>query len=372
MKLNPFLITGFKSSDYFCDRDLETDRLLNAINNQRNITLISMRRMGKTGLIMHVFDHIHGKSKLIPIYFDIMGTTNFNEFVEVFSNTLLKSILKTESAWKGLLRKLTSLRPVVGFDPLTGEPRISLDIRNEQEIRFTLDILFNMMAQKKQSFVIAIDEFQQIASYPEKNVEALLRSYIQKATNISFIFSGSKKHMLSEMFSLPSRPFFGSTEMMFLEAIDQNSYFTFIRSHFSKKGKTINDEALHRIATYSGLHTFYVQFLCNRLFSAFKLVTEWEVDQTIHTILRENEPVYANYLNLLTTSQYRILRAIAQEGIVENPTSGKFLAMHHLGAASTVSQAVLSLTGKEFIQNETGMLSVQDKFFAQWIRLKSG
>jgi hypothetical protein len=328
--------------------------------------------MGKTGLIMHVFNQIPRKSALIPVYFDLMGTTNFNEFVEVFSNTLLKSIMNTQSAWKGILRKLSSLRPVLGFDPLTGEPRISLDIRNELETKFSLDILFNIMAQKKQSLVLAIDEFQQIASYPEKNVEALLRSYVQKATNISFIFSGSKKHMLSEMFSQPSRPFFGSTEMMFLEAIDQGSYFSFIRSHFSKRGKTINEEALHRVAAYSSLHTFYVQFLCNRLFSAFKTVTEREVDHTIQTILRENEPIYANYLNLLTTTQYRILRAIAQEGVVENPTSGKFLATHHLGAASTVSQAVLSLTGKEFIQNESGRLSVQDKFFAQWIRSKAG
>jgi AAA+ ATPase superfamily predicted ATPase len=370
MKYNPFLISGYKSREFFCDRDLETNRLLNTIENQRNITLISSRRMGKTGLILHVFNQIPKKSVLIPIYFDIMGTTSFNEFVEVFSNTVLQTILKTESAWRGFLRKLAALRPVLGFDPLTGEPRISLDIRNEQEIKFTMDILFNIMAQKKQSFVIAIDEFQQIASYPEKNIEALLRSYVQKTTNISFIFSGSKKHMLSEMFSLPSRPFFGSTEMMFLEAIDQSTYFSFIHSHFSKRGKSIDEEALHRIVTYTGLHTFYVQFLCNRLFSAVKTVTGKEVDQTIHTILRENEPIYANYLNLLTINQYRTLRAIAIEGVVESPTSGKFLELHHLGAASSVSQAVSSLTQKEFLQDEAGRLSVQDKFFAQWIRTK--
>jgi uncharacterized protein len=370
MKYNPFLISGYKSREFFCDRDSETNKLLNAIENQRNITLISSRRMGKTGLILHVFSQIPKKSVLIPIYFDIMGTTGFNEFVEVFSNAVLHTILKTESAWRGFLRKLAALRPVLGFDPLTGEPRISLDIRNEQEIKSTLDVLFHMMGQKKRSFVIAIDEFQQIASYPEKNVEAMLRAYVQSVTNISFIFSGSKKHMLPEMFSQPSRPFFSSTEMMFLEVIDQGAYFSFIRSHFSKRGKTIDEEALHRIVTYTGLHTFYVQFLCNRLFSAYKTVTEKEVDHTIHAILRENEPIYANYLNLLTINQYRTLRAIAIEGVVESPTSGKFLELHHLGAASSVSQAVSSLTQKEFLQDEAGRLSVQDKFFAQWIRTK--
>jgi AAA+ ATPase superfamily predicted ATPase len=370
MKHNPFLITGYKSSDYFCDRVLEAERLRSAIENQRNMTLISSRRMGKTGLIMHVFNQFSNNSAYIPVYFDIMGTTGFDEFAEVFCNAVLQTIPKTESAWKGFLKKLAAIRASLGFDPLTGEPRISLDIRNEKEVELSLDLLFNFIAKRKKFFVVAIDEFQQISSYKQKNVEAILRTYVQKVQNINFIFSGSKKHMLSEMFSQPSRPFFNSTEMMFLEVINQNDYFEFIRSHFSKGGKNIDDEALESIADYTGLHTFYVQFLCNRLFSAFKNVTENEVKDTIRTILSENEPIYANYLNLLTNNQYKILRAIALERIVEKPTSGKFLSMHHLGAASSVSQAISSLVGKEFIQDDAGLLSVQDKFFAQWIRSK--
>ena len=370
MKHNPFLITGYKSQEFFCDRRIETGRLISAIENQRNITLISSRRMGKTGLIKHVFSHILKDKSQLPIYFDIMGTTALDEFAEVFSNAVIRTISRTESALKGLLKKLAALRPALSFDPLTGEPRISLDIRNEQEVVLSLDLLFNLVAQDKRSFVVAIDEFQQISSYPEKNVETILRTYIQQTTNMSFIFSGSKKHMLSEMFLQPSRPFFNSTEMMFLDVIDREEYFDFIRSHFSRRGKTIHDDALESIAEYTGLHTFYVQFLCNRLFSLFRNITGKEVSHAMQMILHENQPIYANYLNLLTIIQYRILRAIALEGVVESPTSAKFLAKHNLGAASTVSQGVESLTRKEFIQNEAGRLSLQDKFFAQWIRSK--
>lgn len=320
MKHNPFLITGYKSPEYFCDREIDSDKLRNALENQRNITLISSRRMGKKGLIRHVFNLLSSNTTIVPIYFDIMATTGFDEFVEVFSNAVFLSLSKSEARWKEFLKKLAALRPVLGFDSLTGEPRITLDIRSEQEIELTLELVFKLMDEKKQSFVIAIDEFQQISSYPEKNVEAILRTHIQKQTNISFIFSGSKKHMLSEMFSQPSRPFFSSTQMMFL-----------------------------------GVN---------------KKVSSREVNDTLYTILRENEPIYANYLNLLTITQYKTLRAIALEGSVENPTSGKFLSKHQLAAASSVSQAVSSLTGKEFIHNDAGRLSVQDKFFAQWIRSK--
>lgn len=370
MKLNPFLISGYKSPDYFCDRVIETNRLRDAIENQRNITLISSRRMGKTGLILHTFNQISKDKSRLPIYFDIMGTTGLNEFAEVFSNAVLRAISRTDNALKGFMKKLSALRPGLSFDSLTGEPRISLDIRNEQEVGLSLKLLFELIAGEKRSFIIAIDEFQQISSYPQKNVEAILRSHIQQNTNMNFVFSGSKKHMLSDMFSKPSRPFFSSTEMLFLDAIDQKEYFDFIQSHFTASGKTIHDDALESIAACTGLHTFYVQFLCNRLFSSFKKVTATEVNDTIHTIVRENEPIYANYLNLLTITQYQVLRAIALEGVVENHTSGKFLAKHGLGAASSVSQAVESLTGKEFIQKESGRLILQDKFFAQWIRSK--
>lgn len=370
MKLNPFQITGYKSPEFFCDRVIETNRLCDAIENQRNITLISSRRMGKTGLILHTFNQLSKDKSLLPIYFDIMGTTGLDEFAEVFSNAVLKAISRSGSALKGFMKKLAALRPGLSFDSLTGEPRISLDIRNEKDVGLSLKLLFELMAGEKRSFVIAIDEFQQISAYPEKNVEAILRSHIQQTTNINFVFSGSKKHMLSDMFSKPSRPFFSSTEMMFLDVIDQKVYFDFIRSHFAARGKSIHDDALHSIADYTGLHTFYVQFLCNRLFSSYKKVTAREVNEIIRSIVSENQPIYANYLNLLTITQYQVLRAIALEGMVESPTSGSFLTKHGLGAASTVSQAVESLTGKEFIQNESGRLILQDKFFAQWIRSK--
>lgn len=371
MEINPFTLTGYKSSEYFCDRDLETKRILNAVQNQRNITLISTRRMGKTGLILHAFSRLPQDKTLIPVYFDIMGTTSLSEFAEAFSSALLRSISKKEKAIQGFLKKMAALRPGLSFDPLNGEPRISLDIRNKEEAGLSLDLLFSLIAEDKRHFVIAIDEFQQITSYPEKNVEAILRSRIQVLNNMSMIFSGSRKHMLTEIFTKPSRPFFSSTEMMFLETIPRDLYFEFIRRHFTAKSKLITDNALERIEEYTALHTFYVQFLCNRLFASHKKVSAGKVDQCMQALLHENESIYASYLNLITRTQYKTLRAIALDGQVESPTSGSFLAKHSLGAASTVAQSVDSLLGKEFLQSESGVLSLQDKYFARWIRLKS-
>ena len=205
-----------------------------------------------------------------------MGTTNLKEFVGVFSNAVLKSLPKRESTLKAFMTKISSLRPSLTFDSLSGEPRISLDIRNEKETEASLELIFSLIARNSRFFVVAIDEFQQIENYPEKNVEALLRGHIQQLSNICFIFSGSKKHMLSAMFSHASRPFFNSTEMMFLKEISAEDYFPFIVDLFHSGGKTIDETALGCIQKYTALHTFYVQFLCNRLFSRYKKVGEKE------------------------------------------------------------------------------------------------
>jgi hypothetical protein len=159
---------------------------------------------------------------------------------------------------------------------------------------------------------------------------------------------------------------------MFLEAINHEPYFTFIADQFQRGGKTIQEDALHSIAQYTQMHTFYVQFLCNRLYGSYKLVAEKEVNNILHHILLENEPIYASYLNLITSKQYKLLRAIALEGYVKSPTATAFLEKHSLGAASSVAQGIDSLIGKEFISEESDGLFIQDKFLGQWIKMKTG
>lgn len=371
MKFNPFILTGYESPKFFCDRDYEKERIIDAVLNQRNITLISSRRMGKTGLIFHVFNDYISNKDIIPIYFDILGTTNLKEFIEAFGNAITNSLGKTESGFKKIIKQLHHLRPELSFDALNGEPRVSFDIRNEREILSSLQSIFQLIESKGKYFVIAIDEFQQISEYPEKNTEAILRSHIQHIRNAGFVFSGSKKHLLSDMFSQPSRPFFSSTDMMFLKPIQKEKYFGFIRDHFSSANKEISDEALESIAHLTGLHTFYTQFLCNRLYASFRKVNREKTEQILSLILKENEAIYANYLNLLTNTQYRTLRAIAREGVVRYPNSKEFLKKYDLGAASSVSQAINSLQDKEFILKEKNNISVQDKFFREWIKMKT-
>jgi len=372
MKQNPFIISGYISPEYFCDREEETARMLSAIKNGRHLTLFSPRRMGKTGLIRHLFYNADRKREFITVYLDIMATTSLREFTEIFGRAVLSAIAKNEAVMNKILKRLSALRLKISFDHLTGQPALSLDVNSAREAEQSLGTIFRYIAEQPTRIAIAIDEFQQIAGYPEKNLEAILRTHLQTVNNVSMIFSGSRKHILSEMFSTPDRPFYNITEMMELTTLAPSIYRKFISRHFSKGSITVSDTALDRIIEITGLHTFYVQYFCNRLYSEYRKIDTDVVDATLLAIVKENEPVYASYLNMLTSTQFRVMKAIALNGGIDNPTSKEFLSRNDLGAASSVSQAVKSLSDKEFIFLTGNTHRLNDIFLAQWIIYKTG
>lgn len=371
MKTNPFLISGYISPVYFCDREKETETMLEAVTNNRHLTLISPRRMGKTGLIKHLF-YLGSKSKLfIPVYIDILATTSLKEFTEAFGKSVMSALARNETAMKKILKGLASLRPRLSIDSMTGEPTVTFTVANDKEAEISIDLIFEYVRKQKKELVIAIDEFQQVTSYHEKNMEAILRSHIQQSDNVTMIFSGSRKHVLSGIFTSPDRPFYNSTQIMELAKIPDALYRKFIKDSFGKKNISISDEAINEVFELTGLHTFYVQYLCNRLYSLNKKVDRSLVDTTLISIITENEPVYASFMSLITQLQFRVLRAVAINGSVANPTGSDFIGKYALGAASSVSQTIKSLEEKELISCSDGSYSLNDQFLRQWLSRKN-
>jgi AAA+ ATPase superfamily predicted ATPase len=372
MKDNPFLISGYISPDYFCDRENETKMVTEAIRNRRHLTIFSPRRIGKTGLIRHVFHIGKQKKYFLPVYTDILATSSLKEFTECFGRSVLSAIATSEPALRKLLKKLASLRPKISIDPVSGEPSVSITVSSDKEAVDSLEIIFRYIQEYRKHFAIAIDEFQQVAGYPEKNVEAVLRTHIQQTSNVSLIFSGSRKHILTGIFSTPDKPFYNSTQMMEIGKIPMESYKSFILEKFENNSFEIESSAVDLILEVTSVHTFYVQYLCNRLFSLNEKVDNDAVNKMLFKIITENEAVYASYITLLTPLHFRILRAIAINGGIQNPTSSEFLSTYDLGAASSVALAIKSLSEKEFITSIDGRYSLNDLFFNSWLKYKGG
>jgi uncharacterized protein len=347
---NPFSITTYLGSDYFCDRKKETEELLRNIKNDSSTTLIAIRRIGKTGLIKHTFGKLPKIYK--SVYIDILETENLNHFLNLLASSILKSVPERSNIGKKIWDFIKTLRPTISFDALSGDPKVSFDARNK-EIEINIDSLLHFLETQNFKTVIAIDEFQQITNYPEKNVASWLRSRIQQLKNIIFIFSGSQQHLMTELFSSPKQPFYRSTQIMKLEKIDKTIYKKFIVEQFKKYKKDISSEIALEILSWTNTHTFYVQQVCNRVFSATNNnVTSdiWKLQAK--SLLKEQELLFFSYRNMLTQNQWQLLKAIANENIVYQPTSREFLKNYGLGSSASVLRSLSALINNEIVYSD--------------------
>jgi AAA+ ATPase superfamily predicted ATPase len=369
---NPFIISGYHSPELFCDREEETRTLTENAENGINTTLISIRRMGKTGLIWHTIEGLKKKKSHVCIYADIYATQNLQDFTNKLGSSILRAFPEKNSTGKKFMNLLKSLRPVLTYDSLTGQPQVSFTFATQQQYEQSLDSLFKFLESQDRQVLFALDEFQQIIRYPEKNIEAILRSHLQTLKNVNLIFSGSSRHLLSEMFANGNRPFFASTQFLYLQEIAPNTYKDFIQNLFRKYNRDIYDDALEYIVNFTRLHTFYTQSVCNRIFSyESEKITKDAVHQVCMQLLAEHENLFFQYRNLLTPIQWNLLKAIAREGRVYHPNAKAFLEKHKLGIPANVQRAIESLLNKEMIYKENDKAGtfycVYDLFLSRWL-----
>ena len=369
-KINPFITSGYISAEYFCDRIIETATLTRYITNGNNVALISPRRLGKTGLIEHCFHQKQIKEAYHTFLIDIYATKNLQEFVFELGKGILNG-LKTRGRkeWEVFLKSLSSLRTSISFD-FSGNPSWNLEMGDIKTPTITLDEIFHYLEQADKPCLISIDEFQVIAKYPESDVEATLRTHIQHCSNAKFIYAGSQRHMMGEIFTSPSRPFYQSTAIMELSPIDIDIYTEFIKKHFTENKKIITEETVQEVyQRFEGI-TWYIQFLANSLYAITAEGEECTVDKVntaVDNILAQLNFTYSSLLFQLPPKQKEVLIAICKEGKAQEITSSKFLKTYKL-TASSVQGAIKGLLDKDFVTNELGVYSIYDKFFDIWLK----
>ena len=369
-KINPFITSAYISPAYFCDRVMETTVLLRYLTNGNHVALISPRRLGKTGLIAHSFHQNKIQQEYYTFLIDIYATKNLQELVFELGKSILNGLRPFgRKAWDAFLNSVSSLRSSISFD-YTGNPSWNIEMGDIKAPAVTLDEVFQYIEHADKPCLIAIDEFQVIAKYPEKNVEALLRTQIQHCNNATFIFSGSQRHMMGEIFTSPSRPFYQSTAIMDLKPIQEEVYCEFAQHHFSNNGKHIETDAVHNVfQRFEGI-TWYIQFVLNSLYSLTQdreTCTIDKVEIAIDNILAQLSFTYSSLLFQLPAKQKEVLMAICKEGKAKEITSSRFLNTYKL-TASSVQGAIKGLLDKDFVTYELGIYSVYDKFFEEWLK----
>ena len=302
-------------------------------------------------------------------YVDLYKTDSLVSLVEQLANAVLGSLDTTKSK---IVKQVTtffkSLRPLLSFDSLTGVPTFMVDVKPEMA-EHSLAEIFSYMEQSGQRCVVAMDEFQSITEYADKNMEALLRSYIQHLTSVHFIFSGSQRHVLENMFASANRPFYQSTQIMNLYEIQETSYYQFAKEKFEAHNQFMDATVFNDLYQQLAGHTWYVQMVLNRLYeSNVPTITTSHIDTALNEIVDENEATFQTFMRLVTPAQTKLLRAIAKEGSVMQALSHSFINQYNLGATSTIRSAIKTLVEKELVLDSQGAYQIYDRFFALWLK----
>jgi len=267
---------------------------------------------------------------------------------------------------------IKSLRPQLSFDNITGEPQLQIAYQTAHEKEYTLRGLLDFLDSQNEHIVIAIDEFQQIRDYPEKNMEALLRTYIQQTHHLTFIFCGSKRHLMADIFSNEKKPFYNSTTFVSLDKISEVSYAAFIRRLLNEWGRSITDEALQFILEWTRRHTYYTQQVCHTVFANESTnITIDDVKCACQQLMKQGETVFLQYRQMLTDKQWNYLIAVAKEGSVQQITASEFLKNHNIGTPSASRRLADALCEKGLLNDDITLdgttYSVGDVFLSRWM-----
>ena len=369
--INPFVVTGKIPPQYFCDRVEESKQLEKALCNQMNVVLTSSRRMGKTSLVDFVFDSPTIKDNYITISIDILHTTTFREFILAFGTAVFDCVAARSEKWrKQFVTFLKSLSASFGYDAASNLPTFDIKIGDVQQPEYTLQEIFKYLESIDKRCLIVIDEFQQITYYPEKNVEALMRTHIQKMSNSNFVFSGSQRRLMEEMFFSSKRPFYQSAKSIRLEPIDKDIYMDFAVKNFKESGKEIEKEAFaHIYDTFQGV-TLYIQRILKDAFAETSKGEACDVEtakRLIEEYIDENDSRLRERLAFITETQKELLYAVHEARQASGITSMEFTKKYRLRSPSSSQSAALKLLEYDMITRKEKFYSISDPLLSLWL-----
>lgn len=372
-EMNPFVVSGIIPDEYFCDRVNESARLIKSVSNANNMVLISQRRMGKTGLIQHCYNKTEIKDQYYTFFIDILATTSLREFTFLLGKAVYEGLIpQSRKMLNTFIQTLKSINGKFGFDPISGLPTFNLELGDIEHPEFTLEEIFLLLSKSDKRCLIAIDEFQQISKYPEKNIEALLRTHIQNSNNLNFIFAGSERSILSTMFLSSARPFYRSADTMELGPIEEQIYTEFVSKQFFNNGRTVQADNIKYVYHLFNGHTFYIQKTFNEAYaetSPGEECTKEKIQKAIEEIILLNEINFRQILSQIPERQKELLIAIAKEGQASEIMSNLFIKKHKLSTTSSIQSALKQLLKKDLITENFKTYSITDKLLSLWIKL---
>ena len=359
---NPFYFSGVVEDPAFCNREKEQADLKTFVENSQNVLLYSHRRFGKTSLINRVFKGLKG---VVPIYVDLYGTTCVPDFI----TALFKGISSVESRLDRLMKlikeKISSMTMNFSIDVYTGAP-VAVPVFAPTDRRPAVDEVFALLESlsQKKKLAVAFDEFQEISNYGEAGFEKHLRKCIQHHVNIAYIFAGSQKHLLADMFVDAKRALYKSATGYPLHRIATADYVSWVQKLYARDKRRIDPRHIETVVDRCENHPMYIQEFFFHLWEAVDISME-RIDQIESTIVQSREIEFINIWESLTLNQKKALKLVSATG-GRAVFSADNMSRWGFTSASQIAKALELLLKRDLVAKNRHY-SIQDVLFGRWI-----
>ena len=365
--MNPFRYGCVVDGENFCGRPELQRQLKELLKSGQNIVVQGPRRMGKTSLVCETVKSIR---KVKMVYVDLFCVKTVGDFcrrtVAAVSKCGGRSFLDRTAE---LIR---SLRPVIALDRDTGEPSITVDVKAARGVESVEEVMDMVAEQSKRvPMCIVFDEFQDVVDLPDSDVViAALRAKIQFLPAVPFVFLGSVRNRMREIFDSPKSPFFKSAITFEVGEIGRDALAKFLVDRFRIGERRASEEVVGRIIAAANGISGDVQELCETTW----LVTERDAKLTLADVERGIEAVFMREsrafgaaISKLTAVQLNVLKGLAEEKH-PRPYSGDFLSEYGLKNVGSVTKALKRLMSDELIYEHQGSFEFENPFFREWLR----
>lgn len=368
---NPFVYGKEVTKENFCNRPDEIKELTRDIENSQSVLIYSQRRFGKTSLIKRVYEQL--SPDVVRVYADLYPVLSDEDFISIYAEAVSRVVTGgvTEKI-KELASVFTKIRPVFSMDQ-SGRPTFSVEVKASEVKLYLEDVLesvFRYTEKVNKRAVVCFDAFQQIGQLKTDRLEKYMRSKFQAHKNVSYIFMGSKKHLIHDMFNNPNRPFYRSAKPFPLGKINEAELKHFIGRKFADSGKSISGELIDKIISVCESHPYYVQYLCHIIWEQAidrGSITGQDFEDSLGLLLQRESSTYEATWDLLSVKQRQVLIALSEMSSGEKIFSADFLHENKLGSASSVQRTLNSLIDKDLVDKTGGRYSVIDMFLKKWI-----
>lgn len=377
--VNPFYTGTNIPDEYFCDREQETARIIAMIENGTNVILKSPRRIGKSSLVNHIFRHKEIVRKYNTLYVDIFGTRNMAEFNREFQNVFMSSTFAKTRVGLERIKEILK-NPYLSLELYPNGMPKSLQLGGDGTNPLFIPVreIFNFLEGTQRPNIIVFDEFQVIQSYPEK-AAAIIRSFVQQSSNTHFIFSGSSRRLLTQMFENSNEPFYRSAEPIDLKPISFDAYSAFAEKNFDAFGKSIEKDACDLVYYLFSANTYDMQSVMHTAFMLAPnggVCTRNTVEDSINSILDARDGEFREAMNSVSNERdRRTLFCIASEGLASKLTSSSMMKKYGLENASSVQNSLRSLSSDSVnLIRKAGRFTytLSNRFLELWIARFTG